>query len=877
METPFHLNYDHNLSLKVVLFSTKNNSENEETFKFLSPPQIMTQSKNVESFPMKKFFKFGTSENINFKPKHLEDVTSKQNIYLFDDIVLHKPISFVQSSENLQLPWEETIKSDSSLKSMNKIDILMTESQRRRSNFNASTFEVNFPNEIDTREVLTEENALRQLKKLFFQNYLFWNVDEQTIKNLLPYIFLKKFRSNNIALSQGEVASNFFIIQSGIIIKKSMKNGVSVNKYLEKGKMFGEKSLFDHMKRTSSYISEGNCLLWGINVATFFKLLTSGNHQNYNENRIFLNKLSVFKVVNSKAKDQICLNLSEQKFNKAEVLLNQGSACACCFIVKKGELSLRNKKNKIERIYKPGDYVGDWSLNSFIIPSSLETSDKEETTLLVISNKRLRNILGDNLYSLNWKNLCRLAFSQSMIFSHFPSETLEKIINNLEISCFEKNQVLVKYGTSFDSLYIALEGNLMKNSTELEVVNNEIVSGECALFGESYLLHKTSLKKGESIIMDENGTVGQISKTNIERILGMKLEDVLLADPRTVQFQKPSLTNISNIEKPNQEDIEVIELAGEGQFGLVFLIKLNKQILALKICAKAYIIARRFELYLINEKLIQSSLGDFPFLIKFHQSFQDQNLVYFLMDYVHGKDLATIFYNGAETYTPEVARFYIAQLVLTVEYLHKKKILHRDIKLNNILVDEFGYIKLIDFGIAKLLNMNRTFTIVGTPHYMAPEIILGKGYEYSVDYWAIGVCLYEMLLGKLPFGDDSDDPLDVYGCIVSSKLPTVDKSKLRAFPDGTIDILNKFLNKDGDKRFGKNNIKEIKEHLWFCSYNWDALLEKKVKTFHGQKVNDLENVKGKKLTEYLNNKEIQNYFMKEEKKLSTIQNWDEIF
>lgn len=550
---------------------------------------------------------------------------------------------------------------------------------------------------------------------------------------------------------------------------------------------------------------------------------------------------------------------------------------------------MKNSDKKIEKICKPGDYIGDWSLNSFFFPSCLQASGKEEVTVLVISNRKLRGILGDNLYSLNWKNLSRLAFSQSKFFSCLPAETIEKLIENLEISCYEKNQVIIQKGCQMESLFIPLDGSVRKSSS-IEISNKyeenaEEIFDECALLGENYLMGQTSLKRDESIVMENKGVLGEISRTSIERIIGKKLNE-LIENSNQLGSSLPSTKSDISIENPpdnkqsiNKNDIEVLKMVGDGQFGLVFLVRMNNKHFALKVCVKSYIISRRFELYLINEKKIQTCLEDFPFLIKLHQSFKDENLVYFLMDYVNGKDLATIFYDGNQTFSCNIVKFYIAQLILTIEYLHSKKIIHRDIKLNNILVDQHGYIKLIDFGIAKQLmnGQNKTFTIVGTPHYMAPEIILGKGYDYSVDFWAIGVCLFEMLFGILPFGNNTEDPLEVYGNIISSKLPAIGKKQMMNLSNGTVNFINKMLCKDVTKRYSMKDFKEIKEHQWFQSLDWNALFEKKITPPHPQKEEKIANLKGKQLNEYLQMEEMRSFLKKEERKFSKIQNWDEFF
>lgn len=121
----------------------------------------------------------------------------------------------------------------------------------------------------------------------------------------------------------------------------------------------------------------------------------------------------------------------------------------------------------------------------------------------------------------------------------------------------------------------------------------------------------------------------------------------------------------------------------------------------------------------------------------------------------------------------QVARFYIGSLILAIEYLHMKNVIYRDLKPENVMVEGTGYLKLIDMGTAKKLkssNGYRTFTIIGTPHYMAPEVMKGKGYTFSVDIWTLGVLLFEFTCGNLPFGDDLDDPYEIHNMILSSDV-----------------------------------------------------------------------------------------------------------
>ena len=135
------------------------------------------------------------------------------------------------------------------------------------------------------------------------------------------------------------------------------------------------------------------------------------------------------------------------------------------------------------------------------------------------------------------------------------------------------------------------------------------------------------------------------------------------------------------------------------------------------------------------------------------------------MDYIKGKELFDVI-REIGLLNKFQAQFYGASLMLAVEYLHERKFIFRDIKPENVMVLENGYIKLIDFGTAKAIK-DKTSTIIGTPHYMAPEVILGDGYSFQVDFWSIAICIYEFICGAVPFGETAEEPMDVYLSIIN--------------------------------------------------------------------------------------------------------------
>ena len=194
------------------------------------------------------------------------------------------------------------------------------------------------------------------------------------------------------------------------------------------------------------------------------------------------------------------------------------------------------------------------------------------------------------------------------------------------------------------------------------------------------------------------------------------------------------------------------------------------------------------------------------------------------MPFIKGGELYKVF-KANKRLSEETVRFYAAQISLAVGYLHSKGIMHRDLKLENILVDQSGYLKIIDYGLAKTLKedqMSKTFC--GTPEYLAPEMVQHKGHDFSVDWWAFGILIYEMVIGVTPFYNRERKLLLMK--IKQSKVVFPYKRKYKIdYSDEFADICIKLLNKDKNERLGsKGDIYEIMKHPFFAKLDIDALM-----------------------------------------------------
>lgn len=202
--------------------------------------------------------------------------------------------------------------------------------------------------------------------------------------------------------------------------------------------------------------------------------------------------------------------------------------------------------------------------------------------------------------------------------------------------------------------------------------------------------------------------------------------------------------------------------------------------------------------------------------------------LFFVMPFIRGGELYR-FFKSKRRFKENEVKFYAAQIALALGYLHKKGIVHRDLKLENILVDMNGYLKIIDFGLAKMLDSDSTTkTYCGTPEYLAPEMISQVGHNFSVDWWALGILIYEMRIGVTPFFNKNKNLLLTK--IQRAKVIFPDKEKYNLdYSDEFVDIVEKLLHKNQKQRLGnENDVHEILAHPWFADIDIKNLEAQKI-------------------------------------------------
>lgn len=270
------------------------------------------------------------------------------------------------------------------------------------------------------------------------------------------------------------------------------------------------------------------------------------------------------------------------------------------------------------------------------------------------------------------------------------------------------------------------------------------------------------------------------------------------------------------------DDFELMTVIGKGSFGKVMQVRKRDtgRIYALKTIRKQHIVSRNEITHTLAERLVLAQV-DSPFIVPLKFSFQSEQKLYLVLAFVNGGEL---FHHlqREHTFNEERARFYSAELLLALEHLHTLDVVYRDLKPENILLDYTGHIALCDFGLCKL-NMKeneKTNTFCGTPEYLAPEILSGNGYNKSIDWWTLGVLLYEMIHGLPPFYDENTDRM--YEKILNKPLEFGEE-----FSDEAVSILTGLLNRDPSQRLGVRGADDIKSHPFFSNHIDFALLAHK--------------------------------------------------
>ena len=519
----------------------------------------------------------------------------------------------------------------------------------------------------------------------------------------------------------------------------------------------------------------------------------------------------------------------------------------------------------MNKICDKEDLLFNSKTNNYYVSNDKDSVLKLEKELSVLNKSKTNNsykYYKDMSYINLFKQINYLKYTN--LFKKVSEPSLIKIVNAMKVVYYEPNEIIINEGSEADKFYLIQKGSVniytKINSNDCNKVNFNLDN-----FAKEYNFHYLRTLEegnyfGEIGLLDEfnnnnKRTATVIAATKLKCFVIEKHDFNNIITGELRQYLKYKINYInSNIDFNNLYFCKYLD---SGKYGNVCLVLHNNFIYALKCVMNIDKFYRsntlnKFPLYKDNLKLNKYILNereillriDHPFIVKLIKTFRDGIDMYFLLEYINGITISKYIFEYKE-YTDNYLKdnyllsnifkkknylfnistniydiqFYLSSLVIIIEYLNKKNIIHRDIKPDNLMINSNGYLKIIDFGISKKLK-DYSDTVVGTPHYMAPEIIDGKGYSLTADYWSIGVCLYQLLYNAYPYGNNVNDIIDIYKDIKYEKIKYINNQNY-SFKDNN----NINLNDVNDVIIGLLNKNIPKRLQYFSNIKSSALLK----------------------------------------------------
>ena len=625
---------------------------------------------------------------------------------------------------------------------------------------------------------------------------LFSRLTASQKESLLTLLVTQEFNPGQRVVKEKDNGDLLYIIKKGNVVVSV--EGIQ-KRQLGPGDFFGEQALLYKTTRTASVDAIDKVSLLSLKADDLVSLLGSQLESVIYKNslRIAMEKSPVLSKLN-KEQTELVVDAIEISLLQADsqVIKKRSAKKDKIFIVVKGEISCRTETRgnfeilgDLEMIEESEDvYEDKWQSTC-------------ETNIGVISKAELERILGTTLQQVISQNQILGVMKRVQILRTLPDSSLERLISRLNIVEYAKDEVIFKQGDKGDAFFIIESGlvEIYKDDVLIRSITTHDFFGERAvLFNE--VRTATVLAKGAKCwVLTKDDFLDLVAKSKRKQIL------------KRIELQNDNVA---------LADLTLVKVLGKGMFGVVFLAHnyTTKISYALKSVHKSKVFEYKLSENLKLERSILMQI-DHPFIVKLVKTFKDSTRVYFLMELVQGMDLFDVI-RLFPVMDEGKSLFYVGCLVLIIEHLHERNIIYRDLKPENIMVDEDGYAKLIDFGTAKIIK-DRTYTVVGTAHYMAPEVIKGTGYSLEADLWSIGIILYEFVCNVVPFGEGENDPFRVYNLILDSKLtfPSFAKEFLCK------PLIEKLLCQNPAMR---GNYETLKKNSWFSRLSWEGLINKQL-------------------------------------------------
>ena len=657
------------------------------------------------------------------------------------------------------------------------------------------------------REIISEktETEFKDRINILSSSPIFSSLDNNKLNALATGLISCSFEPNQKILYKGDIGQSIYIIKYG---KVKCLNGEQEIRFLGPKDYFGEGAILFNMNRSLTVIVEEATECYQLSESFLIETLGKDFKQEiiYSISKNAFNNSQIMKIfTNTIYFQKIIENCSIKSYEDYEIIIkkeeNEG-AKKKLYILLSGNL-IEKETNNI--VASRGELYGDSMIKYNKIPKynivGVNGIKLVEFDWDLIIEKFGLGLNSKKVFSLFAKveNLRNIS-----LFKETQTNKLIDIVKLMKKKIFKKDQIIFREGEVGDILYMIKKGtvHILKDERQIREYGQGVCFGEIAL-----LINGPRTATAISVC---DSTIYYLTKNDLKTVLDENMVSYL--------EKKMALEDGFNT---SLEDLYFSKSLGHGKFGDVSLVHNDKSFFAIKaVNRKAAEKQKILIKYYIQERAILLGLQH-PFIMKLVKTFKTELNIFFLLEYISGRTMSNYLNSRSmkQLKNYQETLFYISILFVALNYLNSKNICHRDLKPDNIIIDDRGYLKIIDFGNSVQLN-GFTNTMTGTPHYMAPEILLRGGYGFSCDYWSIRIIAFETYYGRYPFGDNAKDPIEVYKEVIKKKLV------FKSGDQKIVKMIKCLLTKKVAERIC--SLEKAKKLDAFEDFNWDELLDFKI-------------------------------------------------
>jgi len=658
------------------------------------------------------------------------------------------------------------------------------------------------------------DSAIEFIDSSLADNFIFASLTVKERRLLIDAMVMDTIPAGSVIIEQGDIGDYFYVVDQGNVIYQVDGNQVGTS---TRGATFGELALLYNCPRAATCLANTDCTVWKVDQKTFRHMLANNTANQQKDVNEVLRKVPFLSKLDDILLAKIADALTTVTFNEGERIVNKGDVGEVFYVLREGSAKVHDigfgDSQYVDQHLGPSDFFGEGALLTGEARMANVTATSN-CSCLCLSRDTFEKTLGplqDLIDSSAMKRvLMGIPIFANSQFQPFEMARLNELITEEK---FNAGDILAEEGKSLKQCLFIIQKGKITVANDNGLINN-LTKGD--YFGEKTLQADEGSVSHATITVEEQAICGVLTKQSIESVIG------------SLSRLGKAMSNKNKLISLKLNELKKIRILGVGTFGKVWLVShtRTKKPYALKMLNKREIIGHHQVEGVIREKNIMASI-DHPFVVNLVATMQDDRNLYMVVDLVQGGELFSVIHTETRDGIPNSnARFYSACILESLSHLHHRHISYRDLKPENVLIDNDGYCQLIDLGFAKIV-MDKTYTLCGTPEYLAPEIILSKGHDKGVDYWAFGVLIYEMLVGRSPFYSHGTDQVSLFKRIVQVKYSFPQDAGLH---EAAKDLIERLIVRRQSNRFGclARGEMDIRDHSWFSAIQTEKLLNKKI-------------------------------------------------